>query len=429
MAFLLVVLGVLFSSITVLSGRAKGARKIVMERWAETLGTPEEVFERIPPREMSPEAHELSAVTVLFGVDSAPRLEEEELPHPGRPMVQRFRQFKAQSSNWLTAQLTGTQSPVDPPPEFVNAFLSEFSEPIDRVQEILLADTLPVWKSDLTKLHSAPIPNLRGHIDLNKLLLSECFSALHAGELERAERALEAAWGLTGMLEDGPELITQIVRLNLLSTQAAAVRRLPWLDHWLPRLNTELLRKDVEAALLYEGWIWPQINFSSNDSANVVDRVKDGILGPYMRLGSADASERWRRTILRLKETQSWCGPALERMGIRLDIPVPWWNQFGKMLIMDIEETIHRVALTQLQLELSRKLLEMEVSRRETGAWPVESEPWLRSRVCPMDRWVYSVEGSVASLRLDREIEKSRGILAVWEFSLDGRADDQLRKN
>ena len=84
---------------------------------------------------------------------------------------------------------------------------------------------------------------------------------------------------------------------------------------------------------------------------------------------------------------------------------------------------VTRVAQTQLQFELTRKLLEMAATRDATGAWPVASEPWLRSRACPADRWVYSVEGPVASLRLERFIGASAGrIPTAWQFSLDGRA-------
>ncbi|MCH7780938.1 MAG: hypothetical protein IH848_08835, partial [Acidobacteria bacterium] len=49
-AFVLLVVGGLFMFLTLLSGRSKGAQKIVMERWAETIGTPDEVFERYPSR-------------------------------------------------------------------------------------------------------------------------------------------------------------------------------------------------------------------------------------------------------------------------------------------------------------------------------------------------------------------------------------------
>ena len=58
-AFVLVVLGGLFSIITLLSGRARSAQKIVMARWVETIGTPEDVLRDHPTREMNPEALDL----------------------------------------------------------------------------------------------------------------------------------------------------------------------------------------------------------------------------------------------------------------------------------------------------------------------------------------------------------------------------------
>ncbi len=98
---------------------------------------------------------------------------------------------------------------------------------------------------------------------------------------------------------------------------------------------------------------------------------------------------------------------------------MPWWNRFGEMLIFDVENAVARVARTQLQFELTRKVLEMAATRTETGAWPVDSEPWSRSRVCPPDRWVYTTDGTLASIRLEREPAPVTGGFASWGFSLD----------
>lgn len=433
-AFVLVVVGGLFTFVTLLSGRSKGAQRTVMERWAETLGTPEEVFERYPPRETNPEAGELVDATVRFGIDSAPR-SEKEMPRPSRAMVRRFRDFKIHIASWFNAQLSKTVGPPDPPPEFVAEFLAEFRQEIDHVQDVLLDDAKPAWLLDLSLLFPSPSPNLLGHVDLNKLLLADSLAALAGGDTERAERALESAWELGELLNDDPVIITQLVRLTMKRTQAAAVRHMPWLDRWVPRLDGVALRKSFERALLYEGWTWPQWDYGPGEGDSIFGRgVNYAIIGPLMRLGSADASERWRRTILKLQDTPSWCRPVLDRFGVSFEIPMPWWNSFGEMLAPNIEQMVTRVAHAQLQFELTRKLLEMAATRAETGAWPVASEPWLQSRACLADRWVYSVEGSVAALRLERFIGASAGgIPTAWQFSLDGRVSrpstDPVRKN
>ncbi len=64
----------------------------------------------------------------------------------------------------------------------------------------------------------------------------------------------------------------------------------------------------------------------------------------------------------------------------------------------------------------------MAATRTETGAWPVDSEPWSRSRVCPPDRWVYTTDGTLASIRLEREPAPVTGGFASWGFSLDATA-------
>ena len=407
-----------------LSGRAKGAYRIVMERWSQTVGTPDEVFARFPPRVTNDPARELVDTTVRIGIDIAPRF-EEDFPRPDRSQTKRFKRFMGAGGGWLNTQLRKASGPPDPPPEAVLGFLLEFREPLDRVQAILGEENVPEWPSDMTLLYNPPIPNLLGHLDLTKILIMDCLAAVHAGDEERAGRALEAAWALDRVLGDDPILIVQMIRLNMARLHAAAVRYTPRLEHWIARLDGRRDRARIEEALLLEGWTWPQYDFTSGNEQDVLARIGHAVTGPYMKLGTIDASERWRRTILSLNEARAWCDPELRRSGIRLNIPVPWWNRIGAMLVPSIESTVKRVAHVQLQLEMSRKLLEIDAVRRKTGRWPVLEEDALESEVCPGDRWLYEARGDVATLRLNRqpEVENERRFPATWSFSIQMPGD------
>jgi hypothetical protein len=410
-----------------LSGRSRGAKAEVMSRWAETVGTPAEVFARFPPQETNPEAFELIDATVPLGIDSAPRHDETML-RPDRERSKRFRQLKSQSSRWLEQQMSKTTSPVSAPPDQVASFLEENRQNLDDVQELLLSGDRPVWPSDLSRLFEAPIPNLLGHTDLHKLLLIDCLAALGSGNIEQAERALESAWELGEILTGDPVLISQLVSLDLKRSQAAVVRHMPWLLHWVPRLDGQALRERIERALLYEGWVWPQYDFGPSEEQGLLGRIHTTISGPLQQLGSADASERWRRTILKLQGAPSWCQPTLDRLGVRLEIPMPWWNTGGDILVFDVEQATTRVVHAQIQFELTRKVLEMTATRETTGEWPVASTPWLQSSACPEDRWVYSADESVASIGFERSIESAGGRPVLsWEFSLEADSAPALR--
>jgi len=389
-----------------------------MDRWVETVGSPEEVLERYPKKETNDPARELVATAASLGFDLAPR-DDEDLPRPTAELKQRFKLFKRHSARWLKAQLSRDDGPPDETPAEVREFLWEFREPLDRIEEILVTDGQLTWKQDIERLWNAPQPNLLGQMDLHKLLLADCFFQLEGLDIEGAERALEASWQLNESLADDPNLIVQIIRLNGLRMQAATVRQLPWLEHWIPRLDGRRYREAFERALFHEGWVWPQVDFGPNPEQDLGARVQSVIIGPYMELATADASERWRRKIVRLQEFETLCHAEIDPAGVRLDIPMPWWNRFGSLLPANLESALERLVLTQQQMELTRKLLEIGVMRRETGRWPDLDDAWLQSRFCRGDRWIYTREGETASMKLSREPEnlRERHSPVTWSFS------------
>lgn len=420
-ASLLLVLAATVTFLSLLSARSRGAQKIVMERWAETVGTPEDVEQRFPATEINGKARALIDHVAPLGLDIAPRYEEDYV-RPPRALAQRFKQFKGQSSSWFNTQLRRASGPPDPAPEVVSVFLDEFREDIDRLREELLSPEKPVWATDLSRHFTSPIPNLLGHVDLNIVLLADSLDALSRGDAAHAGRSLEAAWELAQLLDEVPIMISRLVRMNMVRSQVQVVRLAPWLQHWAPRLGAQDLRTSIAEALMYEGWAWPQWKFEPGEDDGVMARMKLAVTGSMMRLGASDASERWRRTMIKLGELPSWCQPTLDRLAVRLDMPMPWWNVYGKMLAFDIEQAVRRVEHVQLQVELTRLVLETAAIRAETGDWPVGSDPWLRSRACPGDTWGYEIDDTRVLFRFDRELlPLGAAVPAAWEFSLDGR--------
>ena len=77
------------------------------------------------------------------------------------------------------------------------------------------------------------------------------------------------------------------------------------------------------------------------------------------------------------------------------------------------------MAVAQLQMEMSRRLLEIDAARRRSGAWPEFHADWSRSESCPGDRWIYETDGEVASLRLDRTPETPADRPMTWSYSLN----------
>jgi hypothetical protein len=112
---------------------------------------------------------------------------------------------------------------------------------------------------------------------------------------------------------------------------------------------------------------------------------------PYYRYCLADASDAMRERVANLSRLDALCGVDLAAHDADLAIPLPWWNWLGGELVQNVADALDRLIRMELDLELTRKLLELESA--EPRPVPA-SDP---SQACPGDRWIYesASDGSV----------------------------------
>lgn len=255
-----------------------------------------------------------------------------------------------------------------------------------------------MWRSDVSKLYEAPIPNLLGNIDLTKLLTSAALERVEAGDTAGALEYAEASWRLAESLRDSPVLINQLVLIadtRMLAGVLRHIRDVP--DVWLERLAADY-RSGFLQAMKYEGWVW--LHFDSEDVTgdSVWQTIAKPVVQPYARYCMADVSGDWRERMVNLEQVESICDYDLSAWNADLDIPVPRWNYFGELLVPNISAAVHRLSRLEMDLELTR--LTIEAHR----GW-IAQDDVVPSRACTADAWHTSRVDGELRIAFSRQIE------------------------
>ena len=232
------------------------------------------------------------------------------------------------------------------------------------------------------------VPNLLGHIDLQRLLLGDAVTRFEAGDRPTALADLEASWQLNRSLRDDPVLITQLIAMSNLRMQLGVLRqvgRLPLV--WRDRLDEHDYRQSFLAGMQLDAWLPSQLTDAASwiQELGVLYALKDTLAKPYFELCAADISNAMRKRLDNLARLAVLCDTDLgERGTADLDITVPTWNKYGELLAPNLDDTIYRLARLEIDLELTAKLVELEAAREGNGGrWP-ESLPGIEdSRVLP----------------------------------------------
>jgi len=367
--------------------------------WNETLGSREEILARFPTREANDAALELEWLVAGLGIDIATRTDAERA-RPSKEAASRFTRIKAMVGSHLERQVEQPRRSALSPPEQLIAFLMEEEENLVMVRRHLLEGEVPRWELQIEKSFEAPIPNLLGHIDLQKLMIADAMVMNGRGEGAEALAALEASWKLNSAIRQDPYLITQLVAMAIARLQAGALRQIEELPaQWQERLAEHDFRDSFFTAMLLESWHWTQITEPQifDNRPGRLERAALTFTGPYANYCFADLSDDYRRRLLTLAESGASCDYYLSDSDASLDIPVPSWNLFGNLVKPTFRGVLDRLARLELDLELTGRVLQLE-----TAPW----DEWVEhSSACPKDSWLYKagVDGSM-SIAFSREI-------------------------
>jgi hypothetical protein len=143
----------------------------------------------------------------------------------------------------------GGSDPASTPQSEIDA------ESFEEILSLLLVAEPPAWAIDVSDCVGAPATSLRGHLQLQRLLLATGRVALAQGRASDAARMLEASWQLNSSLLRSPSAAAHLAACSIVEQEMSLLRSLPSPeDHWRVRLAALDLERHALEVYRFEAW-------------------------------------------------------------------------------------------------------------------------------------------------------------------------------
>ena len=263
-------------SVVLSLGIVAGSPALISQPEASALRSAFEA--QFPKTEASAAALELERLAALLGIELAPRDEtsrrppeptptsaNEVAPPPVIDVEERRRPSADESAGYqriaeaafgfLDRELTNPVEGIGAPSRELERYLggAHGRDVIDR--SVLLRDTDVQWEMDVTGVGASPLPNLLGHVRLQRLMVARALLEARRGDAERALQTIEASWRLNQSISSRPELISQLIAVAVARLEVGALRKLDTPAYgWADRLRDGRLFSSFLAA--FQNQIW-----------------------------------------------------------------------------------------------------------------------------------------------------------------------------
>jgi hypothetical protein len=259
------------------------------------------------------------------------------------------------------------------------------------------------------RLPDTIVPSWLDHLNLHGLLVAGAAQAEHRGQTELARRRLEVAWRLRETLDDCPSVITQLVAVAELHDELALLRTIPGpLPGWEDRLAPLPLRQRLMRAARLEVWSLPGIlRRYPAERFFVEGQAPPAVLARLQaRRGIAAVVASTNRAARRLESAEQ--RPSDAAIVVADEIArMPRWNRVAQAVWSTpmVGEVWSKAARAELNLELTRRALEVRDLLRAGDAGGVEALSGEHASVVPGVAWVYTVDPDAVVIRVTGDTE------------------------
>lgn len=343
-----------------------------------------------PKKSVSAAAIEIEGLAAKLGIDAAPQgnavpdpddrekvvtlRPDDGRERPDRKLEKRMSSTISAIGQWAEKELAEPAARVGKPGESVTRFFDENAATLDAVAAVL-SGTRPVeWDLDVALRAEAPVPNLLGLTNLQRLLAARALLQIRAGESDSALVTIEGMWRLSASLAEQPYLISQLIATRQARLIAGVLRKVdaPAFG-WEQRLRQRSFYEAFLAAVQNDPWPMAA-DPESAPSVETVTRVYRRFADGLVEMSACD----WTKE----KLTHAFDVAASAETASADVLALVAWDSIADM--------IPRTQRLLLDSELTALVLQARVEKAASreGEWPAQL-PDLESSVCPGRFYTY----------------------------------------
>ena len=344
------------------------AAALELERLAASLG-----IDLVPSQVADDRAGEASAVEIAEPTPFELKVDRAR-SRPSAEARAAFLRIRAAVAPFLDRELKITEERIGAPPPHLERHFATHDGVLSAAESVLLQETDVRWEMDVSRGARAPLPNLSGILQLQRVFVTRALLQARRGETEGALRTLDAAWRLNEVVSSRPELISQLIVVAAAKLHAGALRKLDSPAHgWADRLRSESLYSAFLAAFQNQAWEFPDVKDLTGER---------GAFGRILREVAAELRERdlclW--TSEKLQETWRRAAQAeSSEEAFVADIAAP-----------NLLDGFLRWRRYLIDAELTALILDARTERAASrgGKWPATLSG-AGAGACPNERWSY----------------------------------------
>jgi pimeloyl-ACP methyl ester carboxylesterase len=358
------------------------AAALELERLAALLGI--DLAPRLPeppPPEEPPDSEAVAEPEWVSRPTPTPQLPVEDpwkdRPRPTAEAAGRLQLVHSALSDFINREVASTEEAVGVPPAPVVRYMAEQEPTVSSIESLLLRERNVRWEMDVSRGFEAPLPNFFGQSRLQRILVARALMALRRGDVEAANRTLEASWRLNEGLTARPELISLLVYIAVGKYHAGALRKIePPPSGWSNRFRSGIAFQAYLLVLQHEFW-WV------SDASDLTG--EEGAWGRALQQVAAE---------IRKRDLCDWTRPALEQAWERA-----LRDQFARddpdltiaeINVPNILASFARVQRHVVDAELTALVLDARAERAASRRreWSEVLIPLGRG-ACPGENWTY----------------------------------------
>lgn len=279
------------------------------------------------------------------------------------------------------------------PSASVRSYLETHGSQIGSIVDLLTTAKAPAWKSGIVAPLPIPSPgvSILAIRLLNNVLAAEALFDASEGRPNDADRAMRAAWQVLGSLREEPEVVSQLMSINLALTDSGIVRRVVSDETgWHGRLGEYDYPTAMARAI----------------ELNVVEHILLNQRSWVQRAFLADYLDGMRTELPRLHAMR-----LVDPVPIMPSVPsaedehsIAPGTVVAELAGPEFERCYREALCTELDFELTDRVLAARQERLVSGRWP-DTIPDAPSEIVAGARWMYGARANdTISISLNRSL-------------------------